>query len=100
MDKLRQEEKEAYATSRAEHAKGLEGVKLAMKLLRDYYASDASHDAASGAAGGIIGLLETIESDMTKTIAGLDSEEESAVDEYGTLSKKNEIERAAKEESV
>merc|ERR1719323_2898627 len=69
MDKLRQEEKEAYTANRAEQAKGLEGIKLAMKLLREYYASDASHDAASGAAGGIIGLLETIESDMTKTIA-------------------------------
>merc|ERR1712242_154647 len=94
MDKLRQEEKEAYTADRAEQTKGLEGVKLAMKLLREYYASDASHDAASGAASGIIGLLETIESDMTKTIASLENEEESAVDEYDTLSRKNEIERS------
>merc|ERR1719270_1390082 len=100
MDKLRQEEKDAYSASKAEQAKGLEGVKLAMKLLREYYASSADHDAASGAAGGVIGLLETIESDMTKTIASLVSEEESAVDEYETLSRKNEIERTAKEQSV
>merc|ERR1712242_686553 len=97
MDKLRQEEKEAYTANRAEQAKGLEGVKLAMKLLREYYASDASHDAASGAASGIIGLLETIESDMTKTIASLENEEESAVTEYETMSRNNEIERTAKE---
>merc|ERR1712045_1008966 len=82
MDKLRQEEKEAYTANRAEQAKGLEGVKLAMKLLREYYASDAAHNAASGAASGIVGLLETIESDMTKTIASLEFEEESAVNEY------------------
>merc|ERR1719264_1689425 len=100
MDKLRQEEKEAYTANRAEQAKGLEGVKLAMKLLREYYASDASHDAASGAAGGVIGLLETIESDITKTIASLESSEESAVDQYDTLTRKNEIERTAKEQSV
>jgi len=100
MDKLRQEEKEAYSASKAEQTKGLDGVKLAMKLLRDYYASAASHDAASGAAGGVIGLLETIESDITKTIASLESSEESAVDQYDTLTRKNEIERTAKEQSV
>merc|ERR1719210_2729195 len=100
MDKLRQQEKETYPADRAEQAKGLEGVKLAMKMLREYYASDASHDAASGAAAGIIGLLETIESDMTKTIASLEFEEESAVNEYTTMSRKNDIERAAKEQSV
>merc|ERR1712242_663986 len=100
MDKLRQQEKEAYTANRAEQAKGLEGVKLAMKMLREYYASDASHDAASGAASGIIGLLETIESDMTKTIASLENEEESAVNEYETMSRNNEIERTAKEQSV
>merc|ERR1719422_2131513 len=100
MDKLRQEENEAYTASRAEQAKGLEGVKLALKMLREYYASDAAHEAASGAAAGIIGLLETIESDMTKTIASLEFEEESAVNEYETMSRKNEIERTAKEQAV
>merc|ERR1719422_640302 len=100
MDKLRQEEKEAYTANRAEQDKGLEGVKLAMKLLREYHASDASHDAASGAAGGVIGPLETIESDITKTIASLDSSEESAVDQYDTMTRKNEIERAAKDQSL
>merc|ERR1719414_649554 len=72
-----------------------------MKLLRDYYSSGGkAHEAAGGAAGGVIGLLEVIESDMTKTIASLESQEESAVDEYETMSKKNEIERTAKQQGV
>merc|ERR1712217_655624 len=100
MDKMRQEEKEAYTASRAEQAKGLEGVKMALKVLREYYASDSAHDAASGAASGIIGLLETVESDMTKTIASLDSEEESAVGDYESLTRKNEIDRSTKEQDV
>jgi len=101
LDKVRLEEKETYTASKAEQTKGLEGVKLSMKLLRDYYASDGkAHEAASGAAGGIVGLLETIESDMTKTIASLESEEESAVEEYETMSKKNEIEKTAKQQDV
>jgi len=100
MDKMRQEEKAAYTASRAEQAQGLEGVKMALKVLREYYASDSAHDAASGAASGIIGLLEVVESDMTKTIASLDSEEESAVGDYESLTRKNEIDRSTKEQGV
>jgi len=100
MDKLRIEQKESYTAARAEQMKGLEGVKLAMKLLRDYYASDAAHNAASGAGGGIIALLETIESDVTKTIASMDTEEESAASDYDTMTRRNEIDRATKEQDV
>jgi len=88
MDKLRREQKETYTATRAEQMKGLEGVKLAMKLLRDYYASDAAHNAASGAGGGIIGLLETIESDMTKTIASLEEALKTLREEIAALEAK------------
>lgn len=101
LDKLRLEERESYTANKAEQSKGLDGVKLSMKLLRDYYSSGGkAHEAAGGAAGGVIGLLEVIESDMTKTIASLESQEESAVEEYETMSKKNEIERTAKQQDV
>merc|ERR1719359_830281 len=40
MDKVRQEEHEAYTTNRAEMEEGLEGVKLALKILREYYAKE------------------------------------------------------------
>merc|ERR1719330_816992 len=100
MDQLRRQEKEAYTMSKAEQEKGLEGVKLALTLLKEYYASDAAHDAAVGAATGIIGLPETVESDMTKTLAALMAEEEAAAAEYDRMSKGNEIERNTKEQSV
>merc|ERR1719323_1168864 len=81
MDKLRQEEKGAYTSSKAEQEKGLAGVKLALKVLKEYYASDAAHEAATGAAGGIISLLEVVESDMTKMLAALVTQEETAKDQ-------------------
>ena len=56
MDQLRREEHEAYVASKAEQEKGLEGIKLALNLLKEYYASDAAHTAAVGAASGIVGL--------------------------------------------
>merc|ERR1719217_1231751 len=66
MDKLREEESTAYKTNKAEMEEGLEGIKLALKVLRDYYAKDAAHKAAEGAGGVIIGMLDDFESDFSK----------------------------------
>merc|ERR1719384_788101 len=100
MDKLRQEEKDAYDADKAENEKALEGIKTALKVLREYYAKDAAHDTADGAASGIIGLLEVVESDITKTLASLSSEEETAIAEHESETKNNEIDRTSKEQSV
>ena len=48
--------------------KGLDGVKLALKVLTEYYAKEADHASADGAGSGIIGLLEVCESDFSKAI--------------------------------
>merc|ERR1719301_258746 len=80
---------------------GLEGVKLALKVLREYYAKeDTAHDAAVGAGGGIIGMLEVIESDFSKGLAELIAEEEAAAAEYDKLTKENEISKVTKEQDV
>jgi chromosome segregation ATPase len=100
MDKLRAEENAAYTTNRAEMEKGLEGVKAALKVLRDYYASDASHDAAEGAGAGIIGLLEVCESDFSKGLAEMIATEESAQSAYDQETKDNEIEKTMKDQDV
>lgn len=100
MDALRRSENEAYTASKAEQEKGLAGVKLALKVLKDYYSTDAAHGAASGAGGGIISLLEVCESDMTKMLAALVTEEETAAAEYDRMTKSNEIEKTTKDQDV
>merc|ERR1719384_24812 len=52
MDKLRAEEHELFVHSEAEMQQGLQGVKMAMKTLRDYYTEGdaAAHKVAEGAA--------------------------------------------------
>merc|ERR1719213_511369 len=42
MDKLREEENTAYVKNNAEMEQGLEGIQLALKVLKDYYAKGAS----------------------------------------------------------
>merc|ERR1719321_470020 len=83
MDKLRAEEKAAFEKNKPEMEKVVKGVKMALKVLRDYYSSDdKSHDSADGAGSGIIGLLEVVESDFSKGLAELIATEEASAAEY------------------
>merc|ERR1712113_1243226 len=100
MDKLRSEQKAAYEQARADLEKGLTGLKMALKVLSDYYAGDHDHDAADGASSGIIGLLEVCESDFTRDLARTIADEESAVAEYEKVTKENEIEKTTKTQDV
>merc|ERR1712151_180313 len=83
MDKVRQEENALFVKTKAELEQGIEAVKLALKVLREYYAKDdKAHVAAEGAASGIVSLIEVIESDLTKGLADATAAEEAAVAEY------------------
>merc|ERR1719482_886753 len=101
MDKLRAEEKAAFDKNSAEMEKGIKGVKLALKVLNEYYAKeDKAHSSADGAGSGIIGLLEVCESDFTKGLAEMTSTEQNAASEYERESKENEITKATKDQDV
>jgi len=101
MDKLRKEENDALVSNKADMDMGLEGVKMALKVLREYYGKEGkAHTAADGASSGIIGLLEVIESDFTKSLAEMISTEESAQATYDAQTKENEIEKTTKDQDV
>jgi len=101
MDKLREEEHTAYVKNKAEMEQGLEGIKLALKVLREYYAKGASFlQKAEGAAAGIIGMLEVVESDFSKGLAEMIAIEEEAAAEYEKVTKENEIAKTTKEQDV
>merc|ERR1719464_841125 len=101
MDKLRGEEKAAFVASKAELEKGIIGLKLALKILNEYYgSSDKAHAAAEGAASSITGLLEVCEADFSKNLAQITSDEELAASQHEQASKDNEIEKNAAEQDV
>merc|ERR1719188_370080 len=101
MDDTRKNENDVFVKSKADMEEGLQGVQLALKILREYYAKeDKAHDAAGGAANGIVGLLEVVESDFSRTIAELTTTEQAAKNAYEQQTKDNGIERTAKEQDV
>jgi len=100
-DNLRTEEKAAFDKNSAEMKQGIEGVKMALKVLKDYYAKeDKSHEAAEGAASGIIGLLEVCESDFTKGLTEMTAQEEMAAADYEAYVKEDEIATVKKQQDV
>jgi len=115
-DKIRQEENAAFIETKADLEKGLEGVRMALKVLKDYYNADqaaslfqaemaqpaapVNHDKSSGAGSGIIGMLEVIESDFSKNLSEVTTEEDSAAFEYEKGSQENRVSKTMKEQDV
>jgi len=96
-DTIRSEEKTLFESQQAEAQKGIKGVQMALKVLREYYAKDdKSHEDSSGAGGSIIGLLEVVESDFSKALSELVATEDAAVKEYKQMTDVTQIDIATK----
>jgi len=109
---LRGKEHEVYVTTKADLEQGLDGVRLALKVLREYYATTpslfqqqqpempASHERASGSGTSVIGMLEVVESDLGKNLANIEMEEETAAVEYEKVSMDNKMSTAMMQKDV
>merc|ERR1719375_3022912 len=102
MNKVRNEEKAEFVTAKAELEQGITGIKMALKVLREYYAGEASHEGGggSGAGDGIISMLEVCESDFTKSLQETVSTEETSEATYKEQTKENQVEKATKDQDV
>lgn len=101
MDQIRAEEKSVFTVNKAETEQGLDGVKLALKVLREYYSkADKGHSAAEGTSSGVIGLLEVVESDYSKGLAEMIAVEDAAVASHYMQSMKNQVTKKMKDQDV
>jgi len=92
LTQLRNEEEDIFKKHKAEMQQGLNGIRLALKILKEHFGK------AVGSEGGVISLLEVVESDFNKGLAGLIVEEESAAAYYKSEAIPNiELEQATKE---
>merc|ERR1719473_1219022 len=112
MDKIRQEQNAAYLEAKADLELGLGGVRKALEVLRAYYEGaqegafvqqpplPEKHEKAAGAGGGIIDILEVVESDFANNLATVETEEADAAADYEKQTQENKITRATKEQDV
>merc|ERR1719335_2081776 len=121
MDKVREDTHAAFVQAKTDLEEGLEGIRGALSVLRDYYQADAAllqqagglnafmqqpappvstHSKASGAGGGIIPMLEVIESDFAKNLAQEEEEEAAAQTAYDKMTQENKVTKTVKEQDV
>merc|ERR1719433_1352370 len=124
MDALRAEQHKVFLVAKTDLQKGIEGCRRASRILRDYYGADeekadvaliqsgaaeygtdilkqpAAYKKSSSAGAGIIGLLEVIESDMAKSLAEAESEEDNSRDDYEKLTQENQVIKTGKDSAI
>jgi DNA repair exonuclease SbcCD ATPase subunit len=98
MDKLRIEEKTIFEKQRPEVQGALDGTQLAIKVLREYYGGNGNSRADR--SNTVVELLEVAESDFSKHIAEMDTEEERAKVEYEKITKENQKTKLVKEQDI
>merc|ERR1719420_2867761 len=94
MDKIRSEENSEYTANKADLEQGLEGIKLALKVMREQYGTTPN------SSGGIIEMLEVIEVDFTKQLEEIITVEEAAVKEYEETTQENDLAKTTKTQDV
>jgi len=104
MDEIRAKQKSLYEEETEELQRALQGTQAALRVLRDYYSrdDDGGEDSTSqgGSSAGVMGLLEVMEGDFSKSLSEIEAEEGAAQASYEEESRDNAIAEAAKQKIV
>jgi len=113
MDKIRTETHADYVQAKKDLELGLDGVRKALVVLRDYYAKGEEEAAfvqqpekpklfaaANGAGTSIVGILEVVESDFATNLAKEETTESAAQEDYEKTTQENKITKATKDQDV
>merc|ERR1719453_2438540 len=96
MNEIRMEEKATFEKSEADLKQGIEGLQMALKVLKDFYSKQSAHGSSEGAGGGIISLLEVAESDFSKDLSELTAIEGQAAAAHDKMTKENDLTKTMK----
>mmetsp|Transcript_3942 Transcript_3942/g.11516 ORF Transcript_3942/g.11516 Transcript_3942/m.11516 type:complete len:719 (-) Transcript_3942:57-2213(-) len=124
MDQIRRDSHKAFVQAKADLEAGLQGVRRALSVLREYYQGGSgsaamvqegeslgnamrqepvvpgTHSKATGAGSSIIGLLEVVESDFAKNLAAEEVQEDDAEVEYQKTTQVNKVTTKLKDQDV
>eukprot|EP00933_Yihiella_yeosuensis_P030130 TRINITY_DN237_c0_g2_i1.p1 TRINITY_DN237_c0_g2~~TRINITY_DN237_c0_g2_i1.p1 ORF type:complete len:703 (-),score=269.94 TRINITY_DN237_c0_g2_i1:62-2170(-) len=116
MDSTRKEDAKIFAKTKEDMESGLEGVRTALSVLKDYYQGTEEapaegsalaqtgeappsfgHSKDAGASEGIIGMLEVVEYDFNKDLVAAETAEETAEAEYVKITDENKVTKIQKD---
>jgi chromosome segregation ATPase len=115
MENIRQEDHTLFVKQEADFSEAAAAVQDAIDVLKDYYdnagflqISSTTHSKAppklggakQDSAGGILGILDTMAGEFTKTVAELQATEEEQVKAYKETKKNNFDTKTAKETEI
>jgi len=122
MIKIRQDGHAQFLQAKADYEQGLDGVRRALVVLREYYAAketDATflqssqlasfmqqpvapekHAMSSGSDTNIIGILEVVESDFATSLAKEETAEATAQEAFEKMTQENKITKATKDQDI
>merc|ERR1712226_1669443 len=112
MDATWEEQHAAFVQAKADLELGLQGVRQALTVLREYYGGAAAlvqqpqparpelFAKAAGAGNSIVGILEVVESDFAKNLAKETTEEDDAEADYQKTTQENKVTKTMKTQDV
>jgi len=100
MTQLRAKEKAQFEKTVPEVKESIEGVKMALRVLREFYGGTAKASENKGTATGIIGMLEVVESDFAKNLAQMRVAESTAEGDFKKDLQDMKLEKARKEKDM
>jgi len=112
--KMREEEKAKNTETVANAGEGQDAVAMALGVLKDFYAKaatatamvqqpevfDSPYQGNQGASGGVIGMLEVIQSDFARLEAETKAAEEQGQKEYDEFMTVSEADKAQKNKDI
>jgi chromosome segregation ATPase len=123
---IRSESHANYLQAKADYEQGLTGVRQALTMLKDYYATKSEeteflqngggaeelssfmqqpakpeyHSTAGNSGTNIIGILEVVESDFATNLAKAETTEATEADAHETMIQENKITKATKDQDI
>lgn len=97
LDKVRQEEKVLFEKAHKDTQEGLEGLRMALQVLRTFY---AKLGGSTGRSGHAVSMIEFAASEMRKRAMELEARESQAASEHARISTDNGVMQASKQHEV
>jgi len=98
MEQNRVAEHQEYLSAKKDYEDGVEGIQMAIKVLREYYGGSSeflqqpavgTHSKSEGGGGGIIAVLEVAESDFSKNLAEVEADERESQEVFERQTNRN-----------